>query len=76
MFPAVKISNLSFKLRLFSVFANFSRLTSVNILLTIRNFDKSPYSVFVSLLATFRVEDKNDYEYQILFKVFSRIVKK
>ena len=76
MFPAVKSSNLSFKLRLFSVFANFSRLTPVNILLTIRNFDKSPYSVFASLLATFRFEDKNDYEYQILFKVFSRIVKK
>ena len=76
MFPAVKSSNLSFKLRRFSVFANFSRLTPVNILLTIRNFDKSPYSVFVSLLATFRFEDKNDYEYQIWFKVFSRIVKK
>ena len=65
MFPAVKSSNLSFKVKLFLVLANFSRLTAVNILLTVGNFDNSPYSVFVSLLATFRFEDKNDYEYEI-----------
>ena len=28
------------------------------------------------LTETFRFEDKNDYEYEIWFKVFSRIVKK
>ena len=70
MFPAVKSSNLSFTEKLFLVFTNFSHSTVVNILLTVRNFDKSPYSVFVSLLKTFRSEEKNDYEYQIWFKVF------
>ena len=28
------------------------------------------------MLETFRFEDKNHYEYEIWFKVFSRIVKK
>ena len=28
------------------------------------------------LIETFRFEDENDYEYEIWFKVFSRIVKK
>ena len=27
-------------------------------------------------IQTFRLEDKNDYEYEISFKFFSRIVKK
>ena len=27
-------------------------------------------------IETFRFEDKNDYEYEISFKIFSRIIKK
>ena len=31
---------------------------------------------FTKKVETFRFEDENDYEYEIWFKVFSRIVKK
>ena len=56
-------------LALASPFACYARVTS-------RDSSKwrGTYSHF--FIETFRFEDENDYDFDILFKVFSRIVKK
>ena len=37
---------------------------------------QTDFRTFSSIIVTFRFKDENDYEYEILFKVFSRIIKK
>ena len=37
---------------------------------------QTDFRTFSFIIVTFRFKDENDYEYEILFKVFSRMVKK
>ena len=37
---------------------------------------QTDFRTFSSIIVTLRFKDENDYEYEILFKVFSRIIKK
>ena len=37
---------------------------------------QTDFRTFSSIIVTFRFKDENDYEYEILFKVFARIIKK
>ena len=52
-----------------------SRLTSGNSLSPLEAHNKDIGAASQTLLVTSRFEDENDYEYEIWFKVFSRIAK-
>ena len=63
------ISDLPIKVR------GNSKLTSGNSLSPLEAQNKDIGAALQTLLETFRFKDENDYEYEIWFKVFSRIVK-